>query len=62
MPIFQIQISQIPPTVVIVDGAGWHTMDTAIPFSSLTLIKLPTYSPELNPMEQVWQWLRQHCL
>ncbi|WP_427925825.1 IS630 family transposase [Shewanella algae] len=48
--------------VVIVDGAGWHTMDTAIPFSNLTLIKLPAYSPELNPMEQVWQWLRQHCL
>ncbi|MEL4409392.1 transposase, partial [Shewanella algae] len=62
MPIFQIQISQIPPTVVIVDGAGWHTMDTAMPFSNLTLIKLPAYSPELNPMEQVWQWLRQHCL
>ncbi|MBO2660863.1 transposase [Shewanella algae] len=37
-------------------------MDTAIPFSNLTLIKLPAYSPELNPMEQVWQWLRQHCL
>ncbi|MBO2601924.1 transposase [Shewanella algae] len=48
--------------VVIVDGAGWHTMDTAMPFSNLTLIKLPAYSPELNPMEQVWQWLRQHCL
>ncbi|BCV67618.1 hypothetical protein TUM17387_29770 [Shewanella carassii] len=39
--------------VVIVDGTGWHTMDTAMPFSNLTLIKLPTYSPELNPIEQV---------
>lgn len=48
--------------VVIVDGAGWHTMDTAQPFSNVTLIKLPPYSPELNPIEQVWSWIRQHCL
>ncbi|MGL5398381.1 MAG: transposase, partial [Shewanella sp.] len=25
-------------------------------------VKLPPYSPELNPVEQVWQWLRQHVL
>ncbi|RPB30066.1 transposase, partial [Vibrio vulnificus] len=24
------------------------------------MIKLPPYSPELNPIEQVWSWLRQH--
>ncbi|MGI3005303.1 transposase [Shewanella algae] len=39
--------------VVIIDGAGWHTMDTAMPFSNLTLINLPAYFPKLNPMEQV---------
>ncbi|MBD1583850.1 IS630 family transposase, partial [Pseudoalteromonas sp. S16_S37] len=48
--------------VVIIDGAGWHTQDTASFFNNVTLIKLPPYSPELNPIEQVWQWLRQHCL
>lgn len=48
--------------VVVMDGAGWHTMDIAKPFTNITLIKLPPYSPELNPIEQVWQWLRQHCL
>ncbi len=48
--------------VVIVDGAGWHTYDTATEFKNVTLIKLPPYSPELNPIEQVWSWLRQHCL
>jgi len=60
------QISSATPAgrhaVIIVDGAGWHTMDTAKPFSNVTLIKLPPYSPELNPIEQVWQWLRQRCL
>ncbi|HDY7622256.1 TPA: IS630 family transposase, partial [Vibrio vulnificus] len=49
-------------TVVIMDGAGWHTNDIAEPFDNVTIIKLPPYSPELNPIEQVWSWLRQHYL
>ncbi len=48
--------------VVIMDGAGWHTMECADDFPNLSLIKLPPYSPELNPIEQVWSWLRQHVL
>uniref|UniRef100_UPI0034502517 transposase n=1 Tax=uncultured Pseudoalteromonas sp. TaxID=114053 RepID=UPI0034502517 len=60
------QISHAAPigrhAVVIIDGAGWHTFDTAAEFKNLTLIKLPPYSPELNPIEQVWSWIRQHCL
>ncbi|QUJ69008.1 transposase [Photobacterium sp. GJ3] len=26
------------------------------------MINLPPYSPELNPIEQVWRWLKQRCL
>lgn len=48
--------------VVIMDGAGWHSNDIAEQFSNLSIIKLPPYSPELNPIEQVWSWLRQHYL
>ena len=48
--------------VVIMDGAGWHQEDMAKDFDNLTLIKLPPYSPKLNPIEQVWSWLRQHHL
>ncbi len=36
---------------------GWasaHTNDIAEPFSNVSIIKLPPYSPELNPIEQVW--------
>ncbi|ENL6717021.1 transposase, partial [Vibrio vulnificus] len=29
---------------------------------NVSIIKLPPYSPELNPIEQVWSWLRQHSL
>lgn len=48
--------------VVIMDGAGLHTNNIADEFSNVSIIKLPPYSPELNPIEQVWSWMRQHCL
>ena len=48
--------------VVIMDGAGWHTEDIASKLENVSVIKLPPYSPELNPIEQVWSWLRQHYL
>ncbi len=56
------QISQVTDAVVIMDGAGWHTDDIAEQFNNVSIIKLPPYSPELNPIEQVWSWLRQHYL
>jgi transposase len=31
-------------------------------FNNISIIKLPPYSPELNPIEQVWSRLRQHHL
>ncbi|ABV87037.1 transposase and inactivated derivative [Shewanella pealeana ATCC 700345] len=39
--------------MVVMDGAGWHTTDIADEFTNLSIIKLPPYSPELNPIEQV---------
>jgi transposase len=48
--------------VVIMDGAGWHQALLAEDLSNVSFIKLPPYSPELNPIEQVWSWLRQHHL
>ncbi len=48
--------------VVVMDGAGWHTEDIADEFNNVSVIKLPPYSPELNPIEQVWSWLRQRYL
>lgn len=48
--------------LVVMDGAGWHTASIANEFDNLNTLKLPPYSPELNPVEQVWQWLRQNKL
>jgi hypothetical protein len=48
--------------VVVLDKAGWHAAgNLAIP-GNLTLLPLPSYSPELNPVENVWQYLRQNQL
>lgn len=49
-------------SVVIMDQASWHQAYLANEFSNLTIIHIPPYSPELNPIEQVWQWLRQNEL
>jgi len=48
--------------VIIMDGAPWHQALLAEELSNVSIIKLPPYSPELNPIEQVWSWLRKHHL
>lgn len=48
--------------IVVMDGAGWHTNDIGDEFPNITIMKIPPYSPELNPIEQVWSWMRQHYL
>jgi transposase len=45
--------------IIVVDGAGWHFSDQLEIPKNVTIIKLPPYSPELNPMEQVFQQLRK---
>lgn len=47
--------------IIVIDGAPWHSHKLEIP-KNMTLLKLPPYSPELNPIEQVWQHLKQKRL
>jgi transposase len=55
----------LPPkthAVLVLDQAGWHISgDLAVP-ANLTLVHLPPKSPELNPVEKVWQYLRDRWL
>ncbi|MFK7788599.1 MAG: IS630 family transposase [Phycisphaeraceae bacterium] len=48
--------------VLVLDGAGWHKANALVVPTSMTLLFLPPYSPELMPMERVWAWMRQHDL
>ena len=47
---------------LIVDNAGWHVSKELKVPDGITLIPLPSYSPELNAIEQIWEWLRNHHL
>ena len=48
--------------ILVLDGAGWHTSHTLDPPDNVTLLCLPPYSPELNPIENVWEYLRKNNL
>lgn len=45
--------------VLVCDRASWHRSKSLQVPDNITLLLLPPYSPELNPVEQVWQSLRQ---
>src|SRR3954469_4969523 len=46
--------------VLIWDGAGYHTSKDLVVPRNVSLIQLPPYSPELNPVENLWHFLRSH--
>ena len=46
--------------VVIMDQAGWHVAKQLVVPSNLWIILLPAYSPELNPIENLWHYIKSH--
>ena len=48
--------------ILVLDGAGWHTSHALTPPHNVTLLCLPPYAPELNPVENVWEYLRKNNL
>jgi transposase len=48
--------------VLVLDGAGWHHRTGLAVLDNITLVHLPPYAPELNPIELVWHELRQRYL
>ena len=57
------QVAPGAHALVVLDGAGWHQTGgrLAVP-DNVTLLHQPPYSPEMNPVENVWQFLRQNHL
>lgn len=58
--------TQVAPGAVaalVCDGAGWHQSggELCVP-GNIVLVPLPPYAPELNPMENVWDYLRANKL
>ena len=48
--------------VLVLDNAGWHVAGALVVPENITLLYLPPYSPELQTVERLWQWLRSHQL
>ena len=49
--------------LVVCDGAGWHRPGERLRLpDNISLLRLPPYAPELNPMEIVWAYLRSNKL
>jgi DDE superfamily endonuclease len=56
------QVAANAHAVVILDGAAWHSSQALVVPGNITLLVLPPYSPELNPVERIWHYLRSHWL
>jgi transposase len=59
---FAPQLAPGVHAILLLDQAGWHvTPKLAVP-DNITLLPLPPCSPELNPVERVWLYLRERFL
>jgi transposase len=61
LKVISAQVAPGAHAVLVCDGAGWHakSKDIVVP-ANVTLVTLPPYAPELNPMENVWEFLRDN--
>lgn len=57
---FSRQLAPDAHAVLIWDNAGFHISSTLLVPPNVSLIQLPPYAPELNPIENLWHYLRSH--
>jgi putative transposase len=57
------QVAHGAHAVLVLDRAGWHQTGGALRVpENITLLHLPPYAPELNPVENIWEYLRGNQL
>ncbi len=62
MQLFLDEVSARHPNeriVMVIDGAGWHRAHALKVPQNIHLLRLPPYAPELNPVEHVWDEVRE---
>ena len=62
LKIISANISPDAHGVLVLDQAGWHTAGKLVIPDNITLLPLPPRSPELNPVENLWQFMRDNWL
>jgi transposase len=62
MSIFLAEVARRHPEefiLMFLDGAGWHRANSLVVPENMRLEALPPYSPQLNPMEHLWDEVRE---
>ena len=59
---FAATLAEDEHAVMVLDQAGWHGSSGLIVPANITLVPLPPYSPELNPVERLWLHLKARFL
>jgi transposase len=57
---FIAEVSQDVHVLLLWDGAGFHMSKKLKIPENVIIVPLPSYSPELNPVENLWHYLRSH--
>ncbi len=56
------QVAPVAHAVLMLDQAGWHMSGALTIPANITLLPLPPKYPELNPVENLWQFMRDNWL
>ena len=48
--------------VIVMDGAAWHKSKSLSSYNNIKIIIQPPYSPELNPVEKFWQYIKDKTI
>lgn len=59
---FAATLAKDEHAVMVLDQAGWHGSGDLVVPPNVTLVPLPPYSPELNPLERLWLHLKARFL
>jgi hypothetical protein len=54
------EVGPMRHVVLILDNAGWHTCNGLVVPENITLMPLPSRTPEENPIERLWLWIKDH--
>ena len=60
---YLVEFSKYQPRelkIIIIDNAGFHSLKQYKIPDNIKLIRIPPYSPELNPSEKIWHYIKQY--
>ena len=59
---FNLHHIQNKEIILVMDGAGWHKSKNLVIPKNIQIVFLPAYSPELNPVERFWKFIKDNTI